>query len=271
MQLALCALSKNLLAACFVHLRAASLATLFGCCRHLGVSVFGTIQALAPQYGQAMPPFKLFHESWATRYRLWESFLGPRPSNRLSVCETHALLVDENACLFGVGEGNYNGELGMTSPGDWPVDGLPLPLSVDEAIRSVAAGYHYSVVSTATGALWVLPKEWFSGMLCEDSASDDLSEHTDPPVPQLCTKLEQSFIVEVSAGRSFWIALSAEGQAYTCGDNGYGQLGHGLGFPDHGPEPLQFQALQYVATRSHSRRQGVQLGGELRIPTGPGT
>jgi len=130
--------------------------------------------------------------------------------------------VTEDGELLAWGDGQH-GELGLGAVlhQHQPARVGGLELFANQRIRQVAAGYRHLAVVAEDGAVYT----------CGDGFAGQLGLGNRQPRRQL-TRVPQavfagSRVVVVSCGRWHTMAVTAEGHAWTCGGNRFGQLGVG--------------------------------------------
>eukprot|EP00658_Telonema_sp_P-2_P082665 TRINITY_DN8784_c0_g1_i1.p1 TRINITY_DN8784_c0_g1~~TRINITY_DN8784_c0_g1_i1.p1 ORF type:complete len:1789 (-),score=688.48 TRINITY_DN8784_c0_g1_i1:283-5649(-) len=114
-----------------------------------------------------------------------------------------------------------SGRCGQLGHGDWSSQRLPTPVQGLPPVSHVAAGSFHTIVLTTTGEVY----SWGCGR-------DGQLGHGDwgsPRVPHLIKALQNKQVIQVGCGEYHSAALTANGEVYTWGDGGDGQLGHGDG------------------------------------------
>ena len=147
----------------------------------------------------------------------------------------HSSAIDTNGKLYTWGFGPY-GQLGHAEyfPGitPWttsssPVPNKLLPTQVSDlsnvVIKQVSLGRYHSAALDTNGKLYTWGVNT-TGSLGHDVTFAGLG-WTD--VPTLVSDLSNVVIKQVSLGKKHSAAIDANGNLYTWGYNGYGQLGHG--------------------------------------------
>jgi alpha-tubulin suppressor-like RCC1 family protein len=146
----------------------------------------------------------------------------------------HTLELTSTGKLYAFGD-NYYGELGtatnngFSSPNPTP-ELVTLP-GQSGAITHLAAGYDFSLVSTASGQLYSF------GLNNEGELGRTADSGTNPPA--LVTLPGQSgTITSISAGDSHTLAATSSGQLYAFGDNYYEELGTTAGVGTSTGDPV---------------------------------
>jgi alpha-tubulin suppressor-like RCC1 family protein len=152
------------------------------------------------------------------------------PSRYVSVAAggAHALAIAENGTLWGWGS-NSNGQLGFTGGGS---RSYPVPIAAGTWI-AVSAGGNDSFAIRSDGTLWSWGQN-NNGQLGYSTGGADqttLAQVADPAGTN-CTMQSTPNCIGfqyIAAGSDFTLAVTADGDLLTWGNNGDGQLGKGGG------------------------------------------
>lgn len=145
--------------------------------------------------------------------------------------ESHSLALTANGTVWAWGD-NGNGQLGDDTLAERPT---PVQVSELSGITAIAAGSLHSLALTANGAVWAWGHNG-TGQL-GDGTTDNRS--TPVSVPGL-----SGGVAAIAGGDGYSLALKANGTAWMCGYNGYGQLGDGTTTDRH--TPVQVTGLSEV-------------------------
>jgi alpha-tubulin suppressor-like RCC1 family protein len=147
------------------------------------------------------------------------------PVTEVSVGVVHSLAVTSSGQLFSFGSNMY-GQLGRTAGSGTP-DANPTPAVVDlpdatGPVTRVAAGGWDSFAVTSTGQLFAFGENVY-GQLGD---STNIGTGNANPTPVLVAMTGASGpVTEVAAGVNHTLVVTASGQLFAFGENGYGQLG----------------------------------------------
>jgi alpha-tubulin suppressor-like RCC1 family protein len=171
----------------------------------------------------------------------------------------HGLALTSAGKVYAWGN-NICGQLGNGTDGscgnDIPVRTpalVPFP-SGTPAIVAVAAGANHSLALTADGNVW----GWGNNGLGELGVGTD-SETRDAPVKTNLGSYAGKVVAIAGDGYSS-VALTADGNVLTWGDNGRGALGRGSFTPDHVNTPGLVQLGPYAGTIVSIAAGGPQAG-----------
>ncbi|MDT8334080.1 MAG: hypothetical protein RQ753_00120, partial [Desulfurivibrionaceae bacterium] len=86
------------------------------------------------------------------------------------------------------------------------------------ATPQIASGYYHNVVLDVNGTVWTWGGNGF-GQLCDSNRPSP--DATPKPIPGLTD------VVTIAAGPEYTLAVKSDGTVWSCGANGFGQLGRG--------------------------------------------
>jgi alpha-tubulin suppressor-like RCC1 family protein len=172
-------------------------------------------------------------------------------STIVSVCGglEHAAAVDNQGRLFTWGL-NSHGELadGTTVSKTTPVQITSL---ANEFIVSVSCGYYHTVALTRNSTVWSWGYNGY-GQLGDGSTTNRLQ----PFQVYLAGLLYKKRAAKVVAGGYLTMVLAGDGQIYSFGYNGYGQMGDGTSASKYVPTsvtgPIATKKVISIATSGHS-------------------
>jgi alpha-tubulin suppressor-like RCC1 family protein len=131
---------------------------------------------------------------------------------------------------------NSTGQLGNGTNGDSPV-----PVAVDmtgvlngKTVTQIAAGEYYSLALTSDGKLY----SWgynYNGQLGNGTSGTNTGSSV-PVAVDMTDALDGETVTQIAVGYSHSLALTKDGQVYSWGNNGSGQLGNGT--TDSSPVPV---------------------------------
>eukprot|EP00947_MAST-08B_sp_MAST-8B-sp1_P002028 g2028.t1 len=147
--------------------------------------------------------------------KLIEALSGTRVC-AVSAGKEHSLFLTEDGEVYSCGYGD-RGQLGHGNEEDQDVPKLIEALS-GVRVCAMSAGNH-SMFLTEDGKVYSCGSEEY-GKLGHGNEEDQY-------VPKLIEALSGTRVCAVSAGSHHSLFLTEDGKAYSCGDEGYGQLGHG--------------------------------------------
>lgn len=130
----------------------------------------------------------------------------------------HTLLI-KNSTVYSCGS-SLCGVLGHGPETTQCVAFTPIKFPYPAHVTHVSASHNHAAFVTKLGEVFT----------CGDNSSYCCGHSdTNRPIfkPRLVESLKDVKCKQVAAGVSFTVFLTTEGQVYTCGTSGYGQLGHG--------------------------------------------
>ncbi|XP_038255642.1 probable E3 ubiquitin-protein ligase HERC3 isoform X1 [Dermochelys coriacea] len=147
-------------------------------------------------------------------------FIHDRNIKEVACGGNHSVFLLENGEVYTCGL-NTKGQLGHQSEGSKPEQ---IGALANQHIVHVACGESHSVALSDQGQLFA----WGAG---SDGQLGITTTEDSVAVPRLIKKLNQQTILQVSCGNWHCLALAADGQFFTWGQNNYGQLGLGKECP----------------------------------------
>jgi alpha-tubulin suppressor-like RCC1 family protein len=125
----------------------------------------------------------------------------------------HAIILDRDGNVWGVGEGLY-GQLG-----DSTIMGAVKPhlISGISQVKDIAVNGYHSLFLKTDGTVWAAGNNQY-GQLGDSST---IHRKQIFPIPGL------SNVIDIAAGESHSLFVKADGTAWACGINNFGQLGTG--------------------------------------------
>lgn|GEM_PF-3865106 len=147
----------------------------------------------------------------------------------ISAGDAHSLVLTTDGSVYSFGAGN-SGRLGH---GDENFQMMPKQIDSLPAISSISAGIYHSLAVSVTGSVYSFGH----------GALNQLGLNSGPKVllPTPIAGLASEHVTAVSAGHSHSLALTANGEVYSFGNEFVGHLGHGTN--DHQPVPKKIEAL----------------------------
>ena len=182
----------------------------------------------------------------------------------------HSLVLTATGQLYGFGD-NFFGQLGSSAntgtnnPNPTPTV-VTLPGEIGPVIR-IAAGSDHSLAVTASGQLYAFGFNYY-GQLGRSANTSSGDPNPTPTVVTLAGEIGP--VTQVAAGGNHSLAVTASGQLYAFGYNGYGGLGSatnsGTGNPTSTPTPVSLPGeigpvTQVAAGGAHSL--AVTASGQL--------
>ncbi|XP_063853368.1 LOW QUALITY PROTEIN: probable E3 ubiquitin-protein ligase HERC4 [Scylla paramamosain] len=166
-----------------------------------GSTVNGELGVGAPEVEQlALPTFMDFSESWRVK--------------QVASGLTHSLFLTEDGAVYSCG----NNEVGQLGHGKI----TRRPELIDElqnySIVQVAAGDQHSLALTSWGLIYAWGDNGY-GQLGVNSCDSHAA------TPKLVKSLARKVTVQLACGANHTLALTADGELYTWGQNTFGQLG----------------------------------------------
>ena len=157
---------------------------------------------------------------------------------------------------------NRVGQLGYANEDVVPRNGegahfVPRPRRVESVaglrVRRVVAGWGHTALLTADGACYVCGRNFQGQIGLGDPEAFPHNERGHPYQPdfRLVETLARKRVAQVACGGEHSVALTADGEVYSCGAGNKGQLGHGSG------ENEQFPRL--VARLKATRRDVLEV------------
>ena len=182
----------------------------------------------------------------------------------------HSLVLTATGQLYGFGD-NFFGQLGSSAntgtnnPNPTPTV-VTLPGEIGPVTR-IAAGSDHSLAVTASGQLYAFGFNYY-GQLGRSANTSSGDPNPTPTVVTLAGEIGP--VTQVAAGGNHSLAVTASGQLYAFGYNGYGGLGSatnsGTGNPTSTPTPVSLPGeigpvTQVAAGGAHSL--AVTASGQL--------
>lgn len=149
--------------------------------------------------------------------------LGLTMLKAVSAGGAHTLSLSDDGTVMTMGE-NDRGQLGHSS--DQHFIPVPLEIGLPDEISSISAGEKHSLAVSTSGEVWA----WGSNDCGQLGTGIHPQDRTDPGrhvEPRVVSSLRGVKIVQVEAGATHSLALSAEGHVYSWGSSAFGALGHG--------------------------------------------
>jgi alpha-tubulin suppressor-like RCC1 family protein len=135
----------------------------------------------------------------------------------ISAWSSHSLFLDSQGQVFGSGANGF-GQLGL---GDLNNRNLPTPIDQSEIgqVTSIETGGRHSIILNSQGQIFTFGNNQ-NGRL-------GLGYVTDQPFPTLVDNSVIGDIIAISVGRAHSLILNSQGQLFSFGHSGDGQLGLG--------------------------------------------
>lgn len=151
------------------------------------------------------------------------------PVDRLATGGDHTLAVSfaNISSVYAWGSNNH-GQLGsaVSTSGSSAYSSTPVKVSLHGTVREIAAGgFHSLAVVDVPGVSGKVYGWGYNGYGQLGGGTLGLADSTLPVPVQLAANGDLNGIVQVAAGGSHSLALSADGRVYAWGSNAYGQLG----------------------------------------------
>ena len=181
--------------------------------------------------------------SLACRPRKVEAFEGMRVL-QVATGSHYTAVVTIEGKLFTFGCGEY-GQLGL---GDTDEQDTPREVQMpdNKRVLQVAAGGEHTAAVTAEGELFTFG-HWAGGKLGHDDYKFPEKFPKNERVPRKVEAFEGERVLQAAAGGYHTAALTAEGELFTFGRGGYGQLGHGSTNDEFKPRKVDtFQGMRVV-------------------------
>ncbi|XP_055628123.1 probable E3 ubiquitin-protein ligase HERC4 isoform X2 [Toxorhynchites rutilus septentrionalis] len=132
---------------------------------------------------------------------------------------SHTLLLTKEGKLFSCGNNDY-GQLGHDTA-SLPNKRPQYVSSLENyAITQICCGTSHSLVLTNWGQLF----SWGSNLLGQLGHDTELTNY---PTPRMIKTIATKHVVQIASGQFHCLALTNNGELYSWGANGYGQLGQG--------------------------------------------
>jgi alpha-tubulin suppressor-like RCC1 family protein len=181
------------------------------------------------------------------------------PVVQLAVGDGATLVVTADGRLYSFGENLY-GELGRAlGSGSEAANPVPAPVSLPGGhVVQAAAGGAHSLVLTAPGQLYAFGQNFYGQL---GSTTNNGKENANPTPAALALPGANGPVIQIAAGDTHSLALTAAGQLYAFGSNEFGQLGNpaNSGTELANPTPLAVAlpgasgpVVQIAAGASHS-------------------
>uniref|UniRef100_A0A8C4JDQ7 HECT-type E3 ubiquitin transferase n=1 Tax=Dromaius novaehollandiae TaxID=8790 RepID=A0A8C4JDQ7_DRONO len=161
-------------------------------------------------------------------------FIHDRNVKEVACGGNHSIFLLEDGEVYTCGL-NTKGQLGHESEGSKPEQ---IGALAGQHIVHVACGESHSVALSDQGQLF----SWGAG---SDGQLGLTTIEDAVTVPRLIKKLNQQTILQVSCGNWHCLALAADGQFFTWGQNSYGQLGLGKECPSQA-SPQRVKSLDGI-------------------------
>ncbi|XP_068797633.1 probable E3 ubiquitin-protein ligase HERC3 isoform X7 [Struthio camelus] len=161
-------------------------------------------------------------------------FIHDRNVKEVACGGNHSIFLLEDGEVYTCGL-NTKGQLGHESEGSKPEQ---IGALAGQHIVHVACGESHSVALSDQGQLF----SWGAG---SDGQLGLTTVEDAVTVPRLIKKLNQQTILQVSCGNWHCLALAADGQFFTWGQNSYGQLGLGKECPSQA-SPQRVKSLDGI-------------------------
>uniref|UniRef100_A0A670Z371 HECT and RLD domain containing E3 ubiquitin protein ligase 3 n=1 Tax=Pseudonaja textilis TaxID=8673 RepID=A0A670Z371_PSETE len=161
-------------------------------------------------------------------------FVHKRNVKEVACGKNHSVFLLEDGKVYTCGL-NTKGQLGHERQGGKPEQ---INALADQHIVHVACGESHNVALSDQGQLF----SWGAG---SDGQLGLTTTEDAVTIPRLIKKLNQEMILQVSCGNWHCLALAADGQFFTWGQNNYGQLGLGKEFPSQ-DTPQRVRSLDGV-------------------------
>lgn len=131
---------------------------------------------------------------------------------KIACGKNHTVVLTDNGKVFGCGENNENGQLGL---GVLSTSSVLIELPIDD-VKDISCGYHHTMFIKNNGDLYACGKNYDSQL--------GLGDNVDKRVP---TKVDVIDVDQVICGYNHTFIIKTNGEVYACGKNDYGQLGLG--------------------------------------------
>ncbi|PRX74084.1 alpha-tubulin suppressor-like RCC1 family protein [Cohnella sp. SGD-V74] len=147
----------------------------------------------------------------------------------ISAGDAHSLVLTNDGSVYSFGAGN-SGRLGHN---DMANQLMPKQIDALPAVSAISAGIYHSLAVSVTGSVYAFGH----GALNRLGLNSTSNVLFPTPIPGLASE----HVTAVSAGNSHSLALTANGDVYSFGNEFVGQLGHGTN--DEQPVPKKIDAL----------------------------
>ncbi|XP_056659298.1 probable E3 ubiquitin-protein ligase HERC3 isoform X9 [Monodelphis domestica] len=161
-------------------------------------------------------------------------FISDRSIKEVACGGNHSIFLLEDGEVYTCGL-NTKGQLGHEREGNKPEQ---IGALADQHIIHVACGESHSLALSDQGQLF----SWGAG---SDGQLGHTTTEDSVAIPRLIKKLNQQMILQVSCGNWHCMALAADGQFFTWGQNRHGQLGLGKEFPSQA-SPQRVKSLEGI-------------------------
>ncbi|XP_043826949.1 probable E3 ubiquitin-protein ligase HERC3 isoform X1 [Dromiciops gliroides] len=161
-------------------------------------------------------------------------FISDRSIKEVACGGNHSIFLLEDGEVYTCGS-NTKGQLGHEREGNKPEQ---IGALADQHIVHVACGESHSLALSDRGQLF----SWGAG---SDGQLGHTTTEDSVAIPRLIKKLNQQMILQVSCGNWHCMALAADGQFFTWGQNRHGQLGLGKEFPSQA-SPQRVKSLEGI-------------------------
>jgi alpha-tubulin suppressor-like RCC1 family protein len=163
--------------------------------------------------------------------------------------------------LYAFGSNKYGQLASTTNNGTLNPNPTPTPVSLPGAtgpVVQIAAGGYHSLVLTASGQLYAFGENRFGQL---GSAVNNGTSNANPTPTPISLPGATGPVVQIAAGSSHSLVLTASGQLYAFGENRFGQLGsatsNGTEDPNPNPTPVSLPGatgpvVQIAAGQLHS-------------------
>ena len=137
--------------------------------------------------------------------------------------ENHTLFVTSNFKVYSCGNNGY-GQLGRDTGGNSSIEPVQITLNGFDSsnIISASCGNHHSLFLTSNFKVYSCGHNG-QGQLGHGTIGTDVLT----PTELITDGFNQSNIISIAGGAAYSLFLTSNFKVYSCGNNGYGQLGHG--------------------------------------------
>jgi len=193
------------------------------------------------------------------------------PVVQIAAGGSHSLALTATGQLYAFGY-NFYGQLGSaTNSGTVKPNPTPTPVSLPGAtgpVVQIAAGDLHSLALTATGQLYAFGLNDFGQL---GSATNNGTTNPNPTPTPVTPPGATGLVVQIAAGNSHSLALTATGQLYAFGLNGSGQLGSatnsGTENPNPTPTPVSLPGAVSVDTVASGAVHSLVVTADLSVAT----
>ena len=193
------------------------------------------------------------------------------PVVQIAAGGSHSLALTATGELYAFGL-NGSGQLGSatnngtTNPNPTPI-AVTLPGATGPVVQ-IAAGDLHSLALTATGQLYAFGLNDFGQL---GSATNNGTTNPNPTPTPVTPPGATGLVVQIAAGNSHSLALTATGQLYAFGLNGSGQLGSatnsGTENPNPTPTPVSLPGAVSVDTVASGAVHSLVVTADLSVAT----